>query len=159
MGRSKEVSIGKIRWKLFLLGVFKIPMIGFIRPKLMKLDDTEVEVKIKLKRRSKNHLKSMYFGALAVGADIAAGIQAFYFSEKMGKPVSLAFKGMKGDFLMRAETDIIFKSKQGALVMEAMRTSVEKQERINQTIEVVAYNTNREVVAVFEMVLSVRVKS
>jgi hypothetical protein len=158
MSKGKEISIGKMRRQLFLLGLVKIPMIGFVRPRLLTMNENDVEVKIKLRRRSKNHLKSMYFGALAVGADIAAGIQAFYFAEKMGKPVSLAFKGIKGEFHKRAETDIIFKSNQGALVKEAMERSVKNQDRQNQAIEVVAYDLNNEVVATFEMILSVRVK-
>ncbi len=158
MDKGKHVSIGTIRRKLFLLGLLKIPMIGFVRPRLLTLSETDVEVKIRLKRRSKNHLNSMYFGALAVGADIAAGIQAFYFSELMGKPVSLAFKGIHGEFLMRAESDIVFKSSQGSLVKSAMENSLKNGERINQPIEVIALNDQEEVVATFEMILSVRVK-
>lgn len=158
MSKGKEISIGKIRWQLFLLGLFKIPMLGFVRPKIIQLDDNEVHIKIKLRRRSKNHLNSMYFGALAVGADVAAGIHAFYFAEKMGNKVALAFKGIKGEFLMRAESDITFVSKQGELVQSVMAQSFERQERINQSIEVHAYNTDGELVALFEMGLSVRVK-
>ena len=66
-----DVSIKKMRWLLFLLGFVKIPMIRFTNPKLLAIDDNSVRVKIKLRRRTKNHLNSMYFGALSVGADIA----------------------------------------------------------------------------------------
>ena len=52
----------------------------------------------------------MYFGALAVGADIAGGIQVFYFSKMLGKEISFAFKGMNAQFIKRAESDIIFES-------------------------------------------------
>ena len=77
-----EVSINKMRWLLFLLGFVKIPMIRYTKPKLLMINDDDVRVKIKLRRRTKNHLNSMYFGALSVGADIAGGIQVFYFSKK-----------------------------------------------------------------------------
>ena len=80
---KKEVTLSKMNWLLFLLSRFKIPVIGFVKPKLLVLNDTDVEVKIRLRRRSKNHLNSMYFGALAIGADVAAGIHTFYFSEKL----------------------------------------------------------------------------
>jgi hypothetical protein len=66
---------------MFLLGRVKIPLIGYTSPKLISIDSQSVQVKIKLRRRTKNHLSSMYFGALAVGADIAGGIQVFYFSK------------------------------------------------------------------------------
>ena len=144
---------------LFLLGFAKIPIIGFVKPKLISLNDEEASVKIRLRRRSKNHLNSMYFGALAVGADVAAGLHAFYFAEKMGKKVSFAFKSMNAEFLMRAESDIIFISEDGAKVGEAMNRSLELGERINEPISVLAKNAKNETVATFEMVVSVRVKA
>src|SRR5690606_21072625 len=120
---KKEITLSKMNWLLFLLSRFKIPMIGYIRPKLLLLNDNEVEVKIKLRRRSKNHLNSMYFGALAIGADVAAGIHTFYFSEKLGKKVSFAFKGMNAEFLKRAESDITFKCDQGEVILQAILKS------------------------------------
>ena len=102
-----EVSIRKMRWLMFLLGRVKIPLIGYTNPKLIAIDSQTVRVKIKLRRRTKNHLNSMYFGALAVGADIAGGIQVFYFSKLIGRDISFAFKGMNAEFIKRAESDII----------------------------------------------------
>ena len=156
--KGEEMSIRKMRWFLFLLGVKKIPMIAYLRPKLILLNDNDAVVKIKLRRRSKNHLKSMYFGALAVGADVAGGLHAFYFAEKMGQKVSFAFKGIKADFLKRAESDIIFKSSEGRLVEKAMQKSHSDRERVNQPIKIEAINSDQEVVAIFELIVSVRVK-
>ena len=143
---------------LFLLGFAKIPIMGFVKPRLVTLNDQEASVKIRLRRRTKNHLNSMYFGALAVGADVAAGLHAFYFAEQMGKKVSFAFKGMNAQFLMRAESDILFVSEDGAKVSDAMNRSLESGERINEPINVLAKNTKNEVVATFEMIVSVKVK-
>lgn len=155
---KKEITLKNMKWKLFLLGFLKIPLINFCRPRLIKMDDTTVEVKIKLRRRTKNHLKSMYFGALAVGADVAAGIHAFYFAEKSGRKVSFAFKGVKAEFLMRAESDITFVSVEGELVQKAFDSSAASGERVNQPINVIAYNDKKEAVATFEMIVSVKVK-
>lgn len=156
---TKEISLKKMKWMLFLLGFAKIPIIGFVKPRLVTLNDNDASVKIRLRRRSKNHLNSMYFGALAVGADVAAGLHAFYFAEKMGKKVSFAFKGMNAEFLMRAESDIIFISQDGAKVNVAMNRSLESGERINEPINVIAKNVKNETVATFEMIVSVKVKA
>lgn len=156
--QADNISIGKMRRLLFLLSFFKIPIIGFVRPRLITLNDKEAVVRIRLRRRTKNHLKSMYFGALAVGADVAAGLHAFYFSRKMGRNVSFAFKSMSAEFLMRAESHTTFTSNQGHLVEKAMKESLETQTRINQEIEVLALNAKKEIVAKFVMVISVRVK-
>ena len=154
----KPITIGKMKWLLFLLGTIKIPLIGFVKPKLIEVNDQTAKLKIKLRRRSKNHLNSMYFGALAVGADVAAGIHAFYFSKKMGRPVSFAFKSMKADFLKRAESDIVFMSDEGHLVQSAMEISASSGERVNQPINVLAKDSTGEIVATFVMEVSVKVK-
>ena len=154
---TKIISIRKMRWMLFLLGFFKIPLVGFIKPKLISIDENTVRVKINLRRRTKNHLNSMYFGALAVGADVAGGIHVFYFAELSNLKVSFAFKGMKADFIKRAESDVVFESNQGELVQKAINLSEETGERVNETINVIARDKNQEIVATFEMIVSVKV--
>jgi hypothetical protein len=155
---KKEITLSKMNWLLFLLSRFKIPMIGFVKPKLLVLNDSDVEVKIRLRRRSKNHLNSMYFGALAIGADVAAGIHTFYFSEKLGMKVSFAFKGMNAEFLKRAESDIIFKCDQGEIIKKAILKSNAEKVRINETVIVNAFDNSNEIVAKFDMIVSVKVK-
>jgi acyl-coenzyme A thioesterase PaaI-like protein len=154
---TKIISIRKMRWMLFLLGFFKIPLVGFIKPKLISIDENKVRVKINLRRRTKNHLNSMYFGALAVGADVAGGIHVFYFAELSNLKVSFAFKGMKADFIKRAESDVVFESNQGELVRKAINLSEETGERVNETINVIARDKNQEIVATFELIVSVKV--
>ena len=158
MKKGKEISLGKMQWLLFQLGFFKIPIIGFVKPKLLVLNENESQVKIKIRRRTKNHLNSMYFGALAVGADVAAGLHAFYFAESMGYKVSFAFKSFSGEFIKRAESDVIFKINQGELVRKAIEKSAQTGERMNQEIDVIATNVSNEEVATFKMVVSVKVK-
>jgi len=156
--QNNEVSLKKMRRMLFGLGLVKIPIIGFVKPKLMMLDDHIGQVRIRLRRRTRNHLNSMYFGALAVGADVAAGLHAFYFANKMGKKVSFAFKGMDAEFLRRAESDVTFTSSEGPLVEAAMKKSAETGERVNQEIMVLATDEDGEEVAKFKMIVSVKVK-
>ena len=153
----KEVTLKSMQWKMFLLGFFKIPMMHFVRPQLLEIDEEQVKLKIRLRRRTKNHLNSMYFAALAVGADVAGGIQVFYFAEKHGKKVSFAFKGMNAQFLKRAETDTFFESNQGAVIVAALKKSIETGERVNDIVTVIAKNTQGEIVATFEMGISLKV--
>lgn len=159
MSKTNGVSIGKMRWLIYLLGKLKIPLIGFLKPKLLVLDDENVIVKIKLSRRSKNHLNSMYFGALSVGADLAAGIHAFYFSKKINKNVSFAFKSVEGQFLKRADSDAFFKMSDGKVVEQIVNEAFESQTRINKFVNVQVLNSQKEIVALFKMEISVRVKA
>lgn len=156
---TKDFSIKKMQWLLFLMGLFKIPLIGYVRPRLVEINDDSIKVKIRLRRKTKNHLNSMYFGALAVGADIAGGIHVFYYSEIMGKKISFSFKGMKADFLKRAESDVTFESNQGQVIKAGILESIETGERVNKTIMVNAIDANNEIVATFEMISSLKVMS
>ena len=150
-------SLRKMRWKLFLLGLVKIPIIGFVRPKLISVNKEEIVVSISLRRRTKNHLNSMYFGALAVGADVAAGILAYYHSEILQRKTSLAFKGMKAEFLKRAESDIRFVCSEGKRIEKMLQTCISSGERQNESVTVYALNNLGEQVAIFEMILSLKV--
>lgn len=133
-------------------------MIAFCRPKVLQVDDGTVKVKIKLRRRTKNHLGSMYFGALAIGADLTAGIHAFYFAAKYNKQISFAFKGMNASFLKRAESHVFFETNEGYVVHEAVNESIATGERVNCTVKVFGRNRDSEVVAQFEMIVSIKVK-
>lgn len=144
---------------LWLMGIVKIPMIAYVKPRLLQLDDEQALVRIKLRRRTKNHLKSMYFGSLAVGADVAAGLHAYYFANKEGARVSFAFKSVKAEFLKRAETHVYFLSKDGDIVEKAFQKAKDTKERVNQMVRVEARNTLDEIVAIFDMEISVKIKS
>jgi len=63
---------------------------------------------------------------------------------------------MKADFLKRAESDVDFESNEGELIKQAIEESIKSGERINQTITVKAYDKNREVIATFEMIASLK---
>ncbi len=155
---SQPQLFKKVKRLFWLLKHFKIPLIGYANPKIIHLDEKEIRVKIKLRRRTKNHLNSMYFGALAIGADVVAGVHAFYFGDKYNKKVSFAFKGMECEFIKRAETDVIFVMNQGELIEKAIQESSKTGERINQPVEVTVFNVDQEVVATFKMISSVKCK-
>lgn len=158
METDKKKLEKQIKRKLFLLSKFKIPMLGFTGIKLLEINDTTAITHIKLKRRTKNHLNSMYFAALAAGADVAAGIHAFYFANVHQKKVSFAFKGMSCEFIKRAESDCTFVSKDGKKVEDAILKSIETGDRVNETTHVDVFDAEKELVATFKMIVSVKCK-
>lgn len=150
------------RFKYFLwyFGHFSVPLIGYLRPKIITLTDDMMVVRIKLGRRSKNHLNSMYFGALAAGADIAGGLHGFYHAKQANSEVSLAFKSFQAQFFKRAESDVYFVSANGMLVKEMIEESRQTGIRINKMLPVQAfthYLTTPELVAEFSLELSIKV--
>lgn len=150
------------RFKFFLwyFGRFKVPMIGYVHPKIITLDDHRIIIKLPLCRRNRNHLHSMYFGALSVGADIAGGMHGFYHADQMKHTVSLAFKSFQAQFLKRPESDVYFISEMGQDIKAMIETSKKTGERMNKPIRIKAfihYDTNPEEVADFTLELSIKV--
>lgn len=155
-------SFTRFRFFLWYFGHFRVPLIGSARPKLLKLTDEDIIVKIKLRRKTKNHLNSMYFGALAIGADIAGGLHGFYHIHKADVKASILFKSFEATFLSRPESDVYFVCNEGLTVKEMIESSIKQNKRINQPITIDAYtmyeDSNRKTkVAELKLELSIKV--
>jgi acyl-coenzyme A thioesterase PaaI-like protein len=145
-----------------LLGL-RIPMLLFLGPRVMRLDDEGCEVKIPLGWRSGNHLiGSMYFGALCAGADLAGGLNAARAIYARHRKVKLVFADLKVEFLKRADGDVVFRSTDGARAAAAVRQADATGERVTLPVQVVATVPDRygdEPVARFTMGLSLKRKT
>ena len=151
--------ITRFRFLLWYFGNFKVPLIGHLHPKLITLTDQMIVVKLRLNRRSKNHLNSMYFGALSVGADIAGGFHGLYHAQQCGLEVNLSFKSFEAHFLRRPESDVYFVSTMGEYVRDMIIESKQTGLRVNRPIRVIAYTDyfdKREEVANFVLELSLK---
>ena len=149
----------KARLTLKALGFFKVPMIFWSRASLTELSDERCVVTIPLRRRTKNHLDSMYFGALAVGADLAGGLLAYSWIQRIDPRVSLVFKDFRADFLRRPEGDVTFTSEEGARMRALVERAAATGERQHDTVRVVARCPARsgdEPVAEFALTISVK---
>ncbi len=148
---------GNISLRLF--GLFKVPMLGFLKPIVEEMTEEKCVVKIPLRRQSRNHLNSMYFGALAAGADCAGGLTAMRYIEESGKKVDLVFKDFQAKFLKRAEGDTYFTNIQGKKIRELVEKCIQTGEREEMPMEIVATTPDKlgqEPVATFILTLSLK---
>jgi len=153
-------------WETFRLRSFaamRIPMLFWCLPTVTRLDETGCAVLIRLNRRTRNHLGSMYFGALCVGVDCAGGLIAYRQIQKSGKPVSLIFKDFKAEFLKRAEGDVEFLCDQGEEIREFVERVVASSERMELTVRVQARlaksSSPEDLLGKFELTLSLKNRS
>jgi acyl-coenzyme A thioesterase PaaI-like protein len=132
--------LGLIRETLALrLWAFsKIRLIAYVRPRVVDLTDGRCEIALPLSRRTRNHLRSMYFGALCTGADAAAALIGLKASEKAGGRVAVIFKDMRAEFFKRAEADVHFSCEQGREISELIAKADVSGERQNLPVHVVA---------------------
>lgn len=120
-----------------LLGL-KIPLLLFLGPTVERLDERGCVVRIPFGWRSRNHVGSMYFGALCAGADLAGGLPAARLIWKEHKDVALVFADLQARFLKRADGDTCFTCEQGEAVAAAVRQAAASGERVTMPVEVVA---------------------
>ena len=154
-------NLAKANLYLKFFGLTKIPLLWFCRPQIISITNESVEIKIPLKRRTKNHLNSMYFGALSVGADITGGFLAMMCIQNSGRNISLIFKDFKADFLKRAEGDVHFKCNQGEEVIKLVNKTIESGERENMIVHIDAFvpSISNDKVAEFQLTLSLKEKN
>ena len=147
-------------WKLRLFGLIKIPLILFCRPQVISFTETSFEIKIKLNRRTRNHLNSMYFGVLSVGADITSGFLAMEHIRASKSKISLIFKDFHADFLKRAEGDVHFTCTEGSAISALVKKSEKSGKRENMPVNIIAWvpSISPDPVAKFILTLSIKLR-
>jgi acyl-coenzyme A thioesterase PaaI-like protein len=121
-----------------LFGWLKIPLLASVRPSVVELSETRCVVRIPLRRWTRNHLGSMYFGALAIGADCAGGLLAMDQIKRSGGGVALVFKAFQASFLKRPESDVYFICEGGAAIRDQVRRALASEERITEPMAIQA---------------------
>ena len=137
----------------------KIRLISYVRPRVVDLTDERCEIVVPLSWRTRNHLRSMYFGALCTGADAAAALAALKASRKAGGRVAIVFKDMQAEFVKRAEEDVHFACDQSREILALVEKADASGERESLPVRVVATVPKlfgSEPVARFTLTLSVK---
>ena len=124
--------------RLRLMGLFRIPLLGSVRPSVVEMDEHRCVIRVPLRRWSKNHLGSMYFGALAIGADCAGGILAVEQLRRRKAKVSLVFKSFKAEFIKRPEADVYFLCEEGARIRDLVDRVLVSDKRLAEMISITA---------------------
>jgi acyl-coenzyme A thioesterase PaaI-like protein len=140
-------------------GFLKIPMLFFVSPSVQELSEQRCVVRVPLNRRTRNHHKSMYFAALAAGADCAGGLIAMRMIQDTGNRVSLIFKDFHAEFLKRAEGDVLFSCEQGDEIRACVQKALDSTERQHVSVLVMATVPSKsgdEPVAKFTLTVSLK---
>ena len=143
-----------------LFGWLKIPLLASVKPSVIELSETRCVVRLPLRRWTRNHLGSMYFGALASGADCAGGLLAMDQIKRSGRKVSLVFKAFQATFLKRPEADVYFICEEGEAIRDQVRRTLASEDRITEPMHiqaaVKAADGTFEAVAEFTLELSLK---
>ncbi len=121
-----------------LFGWLKIPLLASVRPSVVELSEARCVVRVPLRRWTRNHLGSMYFGALAIGADCAGGLLAMDQIRRSGGKVSLVFRSFQATFLKRPESDVYFICEEGQTIRDQVGRALDSEDRITEPMAIQA---------------------
>ncbi len=136
-----------------------IPLLAFVTPRVIELDDNRAVARIRLDRRTRNHLGVMYFGALAMGAELSIALKCLEAIYRSGQKIDFIFKDFQCDFLKRADGHVHFVCEQAAKVQDLINRASATSDRLHETFEGFAFipgNDPPEPVMKYKLTLSVR---
>ena len=142
--------------------LWNIRLIAWVRPRVVDLTPDRCEIVIPLVWRTRNHLRSMYFGVLCTGADAAGALIALHATRRAGGSIAVVFKDVQAEFVKRAESDVHFACEQGREILALMEKAAASGERENLPLHVTATVPKllgSEPVARFTLTLSVKRRS
>jgi hypothetical protein len=135
------------------------PLVAIVSPTVVEMSETRTVLKIPLNYVTRNHLRTMYFGALNIGAELSIAILAFKLTRESKHRIDFLFKDFKAQYLKRAEGDVHFICEQNAEVRAQIEEAEGSDERITRQYRAYAIVPSKdpnEVIAEFELSLSVR---
>lgn len=143
-----------------LFSVLKLPLLAFITPEFTEFTNEKCVVKVRLGYRTRNHLNSMYFGALSMGAELSIAAAAIQAIQDSGKKIDFIFKDFDAQFLKRGDAAVLFTCDQVAGVRELVEQAAHSTERFERKFEGYARTVkSEEPIMKYKLTLSVKNRS
>lgn len=136
----------------------KIPLLFATGAKVKTITDSKCVIEIPYRKIVKNHLGSIYFGAIAIGADACVGLLAFSKIKDSKQPIDLIFKSFSCQFLKRAHGPTFFICEAGTEIDELISKTIQTGERAHKVIQGRA-ETQGEIIAEFQLELSLKLSN
>ena len=154
-----DMTMLKATWSLRLFAFWKIPLIALVRPRLLVANADQCVVRLPLTWLTRNHLRSMYFGALSIGADVSGGLIVMNLISSRRSRVAFLFKDFQADFLKRAEGAVVFTCNDGqklAALLDKAEASGEREEDTVLVTATVPEKLGDDPVAEFRLTISMK---
>lgn len=136
-----------------------VPMIEYSKLSIVHLDDQKCIIKMPFISQNKNHVNSMYFGSIAIGTEVAAGILGLHYLERYNLMPLLVFKDISGSFLRRSESDTYFICNDYHSIAQAVKDLIESKGRVNVSVNVIGVtdlNNLDEKISDFKITISIK---
>jgi hypothetical protein len=156
---AKPRSVGAWTLWLRLFAWAKLPLLGFVNPRIVENSEKRVVVLVKRGYRTRNHLNVMYFGALAIGAELSVAFKAVESIDKSKKKIDFLFKDFSCEFLRRADDDVHFICDEAQFVDELIQNSIQTTNRLEKKFTGYAVTISDPLLPIMKYSLTLSVKN
>lgn len=152
------MNLTKLNILLKLYSIIKLPLLAFTGARVIELSEEKSVVKVNLGYRTRNHLGVMYFGALAIGAELSIAVKAVEAIFASKEKIDFIFKDFRADFLRRCDGDVHFVCMDAAQVKNLILEAEKSNERLERRFLGQAYVPSRgpDPVMTYQLTLSVK---
>ncbi len=148
----------KYNYLVKALSFFRVPLLFSTSPRVVEFSDKVTTAYLPLSRKNKNHVGSMYFGALSMGAELSIALMAIKGTNESKHKVTFIFKDFSAQFLKRADKGVYFTCEEADVAMEIIRETEKSGERVEKTMKGYAYTDQKtkEPILTYTLTLSVK---
>ncbi len=145
-----------VKFRLFLF--YKLPSAFFSGVAVKQIEDTKTVVTVPYTWFTQNPFKSTYFACLAMAAELSTGLLAMMHTYKSDPSISMLVTGLEASYFKKATGITTFTCTQGMVILNAIEEAIKTGEGTSVKITSTGKNDATEVVAVFHITWSFKVK-
>lgn len=158
---KKQQKIRKQILSPFKFGLFKIsklPLTFLSGIKTTALSPTSATTSVKYGYLNTNPFKSIYYGVLAMTAELSTGVLAIFSIAKYEESISLLVIESNGKFHKKATGRIKFTCNDGALFQKEIERCIEEKTPVTLSASTKGYNEQNELVCEYTFTWSFKLR-
>ncbi|MFI1772364.1 DUF4442 domain-containing protein [Thalassobellus citreus] len=145
--------------KINTFNIIKLPAAYFTGVRVKSIDNETCVVTVKHRWINQNPFKSMFWAVQGMAAELTTGALMIAKIQESGKPISMLVTSNKSVFTKKATGRITFTCKDGNLINDALKKTIETGEGQTIWMESVGVNEEGVVVSTFSFEWSVKLRS
>jgi acyl-coenzyme A thioesterase PaaI-like protein len=115
----------------------RMPLLALAGAKVEYVDLAGARVRLPFGWKTRNIFGTMYFGAIAMGAEAACGSLVLLHNQQRDSKFAPIVKGLQIDFRKAATSDIVFECHEGDVVTDLFDRAVASGQREEANVEVI----------------------
>ena len=158
-GKSQFIKLilHPVKFRMFLFT--KIPSAFFSGVAVKEIDNEKAIVTIPYKWFTQNPFKSTYFACLAMAAEMSTGVLAMMYTYKSNPPISMLVTGLEVSYIKKATGVTTFTCIQGLAIYQTIEEAIKSGNGTSIKVTSIGKNDAEEIVAIFNITWSFKIKS